>query len=215
MGVLQNFGIPLLGPLIPKGGAHPASKFCNTFDFIFPKNRNMKTIILAIFILSITACGTNTSREISSVNPINWKKRTVQEELSDSLLFGKTYLSVYSEIYNLSEKMTRTLTATVSMRNINTSDTIYILNTSYYNTAGEIVRTYFDQPIYLKPMETVEIIIDNHDLEGGTGANFVFDWKIKPQVEKPFFEAVMISNMQGYSISFTTQGREYERINQE
>lgn len=163
----------------------------------------------------MVACGTNTTKEISSINPVNWKKRTVQSELSDSLNFGKTYLSVYSEIYNLSEKMTRTLTATVSMRNINTSDTIYILNTSYYNTAGEVVRTYFDEPIFLKPMETVEIIIDNHDLAGGTGANFVFDWKTKPNSERPFFEAVMISNMQGYSISFTTQGKGYEKTRQE
>ena len=175
----------------------------------------MRIVTLSIFVCLVIACGEKPPKEISSINPVNWNKRAVQQELGDSLVFGKTYLSVYSEIYSLSEKVTRTLTATVSMRNINVSDTIYILNTTYYNTKGETVRTYFNKPIFLKPMETVEIIIDNHDLEGGTGANFVFDWKIKPGSEKPFFEAVMISNMQGYSISFTTQGKEYEKINQE
>ena len=55
-------------------------------------------------------------------------------------------------------------------------------------------------------METVEIVIDENDKEGGTGANFHFDWRIKPLSNEPLFEAVMISSF-GQGLSFTTQGK--------
>jgi hypothetical protein len=56
-------------------------------------------------------------------------------------------------------------------------------------------------------METVQIIIEEQDNEGGTGANFVFDWKIKANTIEPIFEAVMISTYGSQSISFTTTGK--------
>ena len=55
-------------------------------------------------------------------------------------------------------------------------------------------------------METVEIVIDQDDNEGGTGANFIFDWKIKPDTNEPLFEAVMISTYGQQGLSFTTTG---------
>jgi len=41
-------------------------------------------------------------------------------------------------------------------------------------------------------LETVEIIIEDRDMEGGSGANFVFDWAIENDKNPPLFEAVMI-----------------------
>jgi hypothetical protein len=46
------------------------------------------------------------------------------------------------------------------------------MNAKYYNTQGTLLRSYFEHPIYLAPLETVEIVIDEGDREGGTGANF-------------------------------------------
>ncbi|MFG6687422.1 DUF3124 domain-containing protein [Mariniflexile sp. HNIBRBA6329] len=146
-------------------------------------------------------------KEISSVHPTNWKHRTVNHPLSDSLEKGKTYLSVYSEIYSETEHRVHSLTATVSLRNINTNDTVYIDKAIYYNTHGEAIRTYFNETIFIAPMETVEIVIDEHDKTGGTGANFLFNWSIKPQSNAPYFESVMISTSGQQGISFTTQGK--------
>ena len=56
-------------------------------------------------------------------------------------------------------------------------------------------------------METVEIVIDESDKEGGTGANFLFNWSIKPNSTEPFFESVMLSTSGQQGISFTTQGK--------
>jgi hypothetical protein len=135
----------------------------------------------------------------------NQFQRNITHSIPDSLLNGSSYLSVYSQIYNETEHKTYNLTATVSIRNVNTNDTIYIDNAEYFNTRGHAIRKYFKKTVYLAPMETVEIVIEENDKEGGTGANFHFDWRMKPSSNEPLFEAVMISSF-GQGLSFTTQG---------
>ncbi len=167
----------------------------------------MKHIISLLIIgLILTSCEQE-KKDVSSVNPENWEKRTIAYSLSDSLESGATYLSVYSQIYSVTEHRTHDLTATISIRNTNRLDTIFIAKADYYNTKGELIRTYFKKPIFIAPMETVEIIIDQIDKEGGSGANFIFEWKIKPELSEPFFEGVMISTSGQQGISFTTQGQ--------
>ncbi|MBT30319.1 MAG: hypothetical protein CMO01_11730 [Thalassobius sp.] len=169
------------------------------------KNLPNNSLMLITFLLTgLFAC--EKEKEISSFNPVNWNKRSIELNDSDSLIKGSTYLSVYSEIYSMSEHRTHTLTATVSMRNISSTDSVYIFHAEYYNTKGDLIRTYFNKPIFLRPLETVEIIIDEDDKDGGTGANFIFDWAIKNEKTEPYFEAVMISESGQQGISFTTQG---------
>jgi Protein of unknown function (DUF3124) len=94
----------------------------------------------------------------------------------------------------------------VSLRNTSDVDTIYILKADYYDTHGKSVRKYFDQPIYLAPLETTEIIIDEADITGGTGSNFIFEWKTPKNCPVPLFEGIMNSTMGQQGLSFTTQG---------
>lgn len=161
-------------------------------------------LVLLSLCFVFLAC--NNKAEVSSINPVNWDKRTISLQKTDSLISGKTYLSVYSEIYGLTEHRTQNLTATVSIRNINPNDTIYINKAEYFNTLGSPIRTYFSQTVFIKPLETIEIIIDERDKEGGSGANFVFDWSVSKGIHDPHFEAVMISTSSQQGISFTTQG---------
>ncbi|WP_417291635.1 DUF3124 domain-containing protein [Corallibacter sp.] len=162
---------------------------------------------LFIYLLTcIILISCNDTKEISSINPINWQERFIDLSTKDSLTNGSSYLSVYSEIYSMTEHRTINLTATVSLRNISVKDSVFILNADYYNTHGDLIRNYFKKPIYIKPLETLEIIIDEKDSHGGSGANFIFDWKTHPNNSEPHFEAVMISTSGQQGISFTTQG---------
>jgi hypothetical protein len=165
----------------------------------------MKNLIV-IVVLGFLVSACTGDKEVSSINPENWKKRTIGYSLPDSLTSGSTYLSVYSQIYGMTEHRTYDLTATISMRNTNRSDSIFLLKAEYYNTEGELIRTYFNKPVFLAPMETVEIVIDEVDQEGGTGANFMFDWKIHPESNEPYFECVMISTSGQQGLSFSTKG---------
>jgi hypothetical protein len=159
-------------------------------------------IILLLFIF-----GCDQPKEMSSIDPENWAKRKIDIGAKDSLEHGKTYLSVYSQIYSLSEHRTHNLTAMVSLRNTSDRDTIYLFKAEYFDTHGKSVRTYFNSPIFLAPMETTEIIIDEIDVTGGTGSNFLFEWAIPKNCPEPLFEGVMNSTMGQQGLSFTTQGK--------
>ena len=163
--------------------------------------------IVAILIL-ITSCQDNNGA--MSPHQENFEKRSVILKESDSLESGKTYLSVYSQIYSISEHKTHNLTVTTSIKNISLKDTVYVTKAEYFDTHANPIRTYFDKPIFVAPLETVEIVINEVDIEGGTGANFIFDWKIKPNTLEPFFEGIMISTYGQQGLSFTTQGKRIE-----
>ena len=170
--------------------------------------KSKKIAVLSLLMTQLLAC--NQPETVSSIDPVNWQARAVPSLPSDSLTSGTTYLSVYSQIYSQTEQRTHDLTVTVSLRNTNVRDTIFVEKAEYYDTTGKLIRTYFDKAIFVAPLETVEIVIDGIDREGGTGANFLFDWKIAPDIQEPLFEAIMISTLGQQGLSFTTQGK---RIN--
>jgi hypothetical protein len=169
----------------------------------------MKPLIY-IFIAAFAFMACDNPNEISSFNPVKWNKRMVDISQKDSLEVGKTYLSIYSQIYSVTEHKTHNLTAMVSLRNTSPSDTIYLLKADYFDTKGHLVRTYFDKAIYLSPLETIEIVIEEIDVEGGTGSNFVFDWKIPKSASEPLFEGIMNSTTGQQGISFVTEGKRIE-----
>lgn len=164
----------------------------------------MKHLFLIVF-FSLFLFSCKEKQEISSINPVNWEKRfaDITDDISTS---GTTHLSVYSQVYSYTEHKKHGLTVTVSLRNTDRQDTIYVEKADYYDTHGVLIRSYFKHPIFLAPMETVEIVIDETDQEGGTGGNFMFDWATKPTSNEPLFEAVMISTSGQQGLSFTTAG---------
>ena len=162
------------------------------------------SILLVLLTLFLFSCGEN--GEFSSVDPVNWEKRKASLPLRDSLETGSSYLSVYSQIYSQTEHLTYNLTVTVSIRNVSVSDSVNLTHADYYDTHGELIRSYFEDPIYLIPLETVEIVIDEKDIAGGTGGNFIFGWKTGFDAPEPHFEAVMISTSGQQGLSFNTQG---------
>lgn len=163
----------------------------------------MRKILFIILIVLTSSC--NENDDYASKTLINWKGRQISNELNKNMQKGSTYLSVYSQIYSETEHKVYNLTATVSMRNTNRTDTLFLDNAEFFNTEGKSIRKYVDKTIYIAPMETLEIIIEELDQEGGTGANFLFDWRISPSSTEPIFEAVMISSF-GQGLSFTTHG---------
>lgn len=162
-------------------------------------------IIKILLILSILTTACSKAKVSSSIDPINWTKRAAS--IPDTLVQGKTYLSIYSQIYSLTEHRKHDLTVTVSMRNTSEVDTVFIESARYFDGGGKLIRSYFRDPIYITPLETVDIVIDEKDREGGTGANFLFDWRKAANDPDPLFEAVMLSTSGQQGISFTTQGK--------
>lgn len=165
----------------------------------------MKKLFILLFIpLVFLACQDEVEKK--PFQQVDLKSRQAEISACSDYIQGKSYLPVYSHIYHSHEQKTFNLTATISIRNISMTDTIYILHADYFNTRGANIRQYIKSPIFIKPMETVEIIIDDKDSEGGSGANFVFDWAVKNEKNPPLFEAVMISTYGQQGLSFSTRG---------
>jgi len=171
----------------------------------------MKKIIRFNFILLVVLiccyCCTPEKNNQEPIPTFDWSDKTTPINQTDSLRYGTSYLSVYSQIYSYTEHTSLDLTATVSIRNTSETDSIYLLRADYYDTNGIAIQSYLNQPISIKSMQTLEIVIAESDKKGGTGANFIFEWATKPTVSEPIFEAVMISTYGQQGLSFTTQSK--------
>jgi hypothetical protein len=159
---------------------------------------------LSLLFLIVISC--QKEKEITIKEPMDWESRKSDYVNYTDFVQGKTYLPVYSHIYHIHEHRTFDLAITVSIRNISITDSIFILKADYYNTSGNNIRQYIKSPVFIKPMETVEIIIAEQDNEGGSGANFIFNWAVRNEKNPPLFEAVMISTYGQQGLSFATRG---------
>jgi len=165
----------------------------------------MKYYILSAMLCFLFICCDQHEKKQSEPPIIDWNKREAHISDSDSLTYGKSYLPIYSRIYDHQRDMTTGLTVTVSLRNVSIADTVYLLSADLFDTFGDKERSYIEKPVFLKPMETLEIVIEETENDGGTGGNFMFDWALKDTKTPPLFEAVMISTLGAQGISFTTR----------
>lgn len=159
-------------------------------------------IIVLLFLLQ--ACEQTVEKSV--IKQPNWENRKAEITNWNGYETGKTYLPVYSHIYQRFENRTFNLTVTVSIRNTSPTDSIFVLKADYFDTRGDNIRQYLKSPVFLKPMETIELVIEEDDREGGSGANFLFDWAARNPANAPLFEAVMISTYGSQGLSFLTRG---------
>ena len=159
---------------------------------------------IAIMFIALLTFGCSQQVEEEIISPVKWEDR--ETVLPDSLESGSTYLSIYSQIYSEKEHRTHDLTVTVSLRNTDHDQPVYLTAVDFYDTHGKLLRSYLSAPVYIEPMETVEVVIDEKDKSGGTGGNFIFDWEKESTATEPLFEAVMISTVGQQGLSFSTVG---------
>lgn len=116
------------------------------------------------------------------------------------------YVPIYSDIYSRSKDSRFLLTATLSIRNTSYTDTLLISTIDYFDTQGELVRNYLDKTIFLKPMASIDYVIDEDDDTGGIGANFIVVLHNQSERVRPVIQAIMISTNGQQGIAFTTEG---------
>ena len=117
------------------------------------------------------------------------------------------YVPVYSHIYIGNKERPLLLTVTLSIRNIDPNNHINIVAADYYETQGNILKKHVNKPITLKPLESLRYVVPQKDKSGGSGANFIVEWKSEQPVNSPIVETVMIGAQSGQGISFTSRGR--------
>jgi len=162
-------------------------------------------ILIIAFVLSVNSCIENNPNSEAEKVLDNRQISEHTTEVTEGDIKKTVYVPIYSEIYNRTKETSVLLTATLSIRNTSETDTLFLSRVAYYNTEGTLVSQYLEQAIYLKPMETIDYVIEEKDDVGGAGANFLIDWYANRPI-KPLFQAVMIGAVSNQAFSFTTQG---------
>ena len=109
---------------------------------------------------------------------------------------GETlYIPVYSQVLHGNVNWTKKaeekpLSAMLSIRNTDPKLSIKVLSIKYFDTDGHFVRDYPAGVKELGPLATVDVFIEHKDIEGGTGANFIVEWRAEQAVNAPIVEAV-------------------------
>ncbi len=99
------------------------------------------------------------------------------------------------------------MTVTLSIRNIDPNHEIEISRVDYYETQGHHLRKFIESPVTLSPLESLRYVIPEKDKSGGSGANFIVEWKSARPVNPPIVESIMIGTQTQQGISFTSRGK--------
>jgi hypothetical protein len=135
----------------------------------------------------------------------------VQAEEKNGLSSGQLiYVPAYSHIYSGDREKSFLLTVTLSIRNIDPAHQIQVTRVEYYETQGKLLKKYVKKPLVLKPLESVRYVVAQSDSSGGSGANFMVEWKSEKDdefVNPPIVESIMIGTQIQQGISFTSRGK--------
>lgn len=171
----------------------------------------MKNLIFLIIIGFIFfSCNENKKLHIHFDDPDAYyiEKSTVP----DLEIHQDVYVPAYSNLYYESDVRKTYFTVILSLRNITFTDSIYFDEIEYYDSEGTLLKEFIDNVLVLRPMESIEFIIESNDKKGGPGANFVVSYSGRSSLKNPpFIEAVMLGDIDGYGFSFSSPGIEIKK----
>lgn len=163
----------------------------------------------AIAGLSLTACTTPTvsQKQLPSPKPTSTLSAIALDKTK--AVMGQTlYVPIYSHIYHFnSQDRVMNLSATLSIRNTDLTNSIIITSVRYYDTDGKLIRQDLSNPVELKPLASTDFFVAANDTTGGAGANFIVEWVAEKTVYEPVVEAVMINSSSAQGISFISPAR--------
>lgn len=173
---------------------------------------NIRTILFLVSCWLLVASCKSDNQPIKTTNnnrtPSQADTTTLSQQYSDSAVTGQTlYVPVYSHIYQQNRTKTFNLTATLSIRNTSMQDSMQVHAVQYYDSDGNLVRNYLSQNRTMGPLSSIAYVIDEDDLTGGIGANFIVMWSANTPISHPIVEAVMISTSHQQGISFIGTAR--------
>ncbi|MBD1892952.1 DUF3124 domain-containing protein [Coleofasciculus sp. FACHB-SPT9] len=165
--------------------------------------------------IGLTSCSAQTS--LSDQSPVQKREAPLQTVTLDkaNIVMGQTvYVPIYSHIYHYNnQEHVIDLSATLSVRNTDLTNSIIITSVRYYDTNGQLLRQDIERPVALNPLASTSFFVAADDTSGGSGANFIVEWVAQKTVSKPVIEAVMISTSSGQGISFVSPGQVLQHRN--
>lgn len=159
--------------------------------------------IILLLLLVFAACKNNENGRTSLPSQVYQYVKIDTAALVDK---HAVYVPVYSHIYTEDGTKTFNLSATLSLRNTSFSDSFYVSDVVYYGSQGEVLKHYLSSPVVVRPMSSIEFVVERTESKGGAGANFVVRWGAEKPGLQPLIQTVMNESATG--ISFVTDGVE-------
>jgi len=130
-------------------------------------------------------------------------------ELPDLEIHKSVYVPAYSNLYYETDVQKTYFTVTLSLRNISFVDSVYFERIEFYDSEGKLLRSFIDEILVLRPMESIEYIIESPDKKGGAGANFIVSYAARATIKNlPYIEAIMLGNVMNHGFGFSSPGIE-------
>ncbi len=171
-----------------------------------------KTILAIAFPVVLYSCQTGHEQGNPERIMHPSHKYTFVNVTSDKMGYLETdYLPVYSDIYHMDGTRRFLLTSTISIRNTSLSDSAYVFKANYHDSYGTLLRNYIDKPILIKPLESIEFVVENKEDKGGAGANFIIEWGGKSYSDQLLIQAIMTGTSNQQGLSFTTDAKIIKR----
>lgn len=184
------------------------------FEWVFSNAPLVGFLVLIIFTLLIVILTFQYSlnSELASLEeklrytPPQADRLTTPSETPTETGVHRVYVPAYSHIYH-SSGAPALLAVTLSIRNTDLQREIRVQSVRYYDTQGKFIKEYLPAPILLKALSTVEYLVEQQNIEGGSGANFIVEWTTPEGANPPLIQTVMIG---APGISFVCSGCEIQ-----
>lgn len=160
-------------------------------------------------IISLNSCEV---KDPTNIMPKESRSVEVTQTIFTKVKGQMVYVPIYSSIHTWKKNRFVDLTAVLSIRNISPAHQLIVNRVDYYDTNGKLIKKYLSRPIYLNALSTKEFVIYEEDLRGGTGANFIVEWKSEKNVPIPIIESVMVSTKGQQGLSFVSRGKVIEQF---
>ena len=146
------------------------------------------------------------TQDVSTQQTNNYEHFPIATEKINNTFDRKTiYIPVYSHVY-ISENVYTRLSITLSIRNSDLLKDLYVESIDYYNTEGKLVKQYIKEPHLLKPLSTVDYVVNLEDMSGGNGAKFLINVASKNKINTPIIQAIMTNTLGNSNLCFLTEG---------
>lgn len=124
---------------------------------------------------------------------------------------ARTFVPFHSTLIGQGGVTRLNFSGALSIHNGSGSNVLAIEKIEYRNGSGELIESYVSDPVYLKPYASLQIIIAQDDVRGGTGASFTVDWSTVEGSDEPLIETIMASFTGPHSFTLLSTGRRVSR----
>ncbi|WP_036286523.1 DUF3124 domain-containing protein [Methylocystis sp. ATCC 49242] len=171
----------------------------------------LRILALGLVALALPAPGPAQARQPAPQPVIVSPDATAPAPAQKMASRGRTFVPLHSTLIGQGGVTRLNFSGALSIHNTSATNVLAVEKIEYRNGSGELIENYLSDPIYLKPYGSLQVVIAQDDVRGGTGASFTIDWSTPDGADDPVIEAVMASFVGTHSFSFLSAGRKVSR----